>query len=151
MDNNFNEFIAGVNELIIQHAVNYYFLYLDECDISIDDDKYCKQYWIQQINYTLFNIYPDIENPSHFIFSDRFNSINVTNELFDAMVLHTNNLYLSAGFEYDLINSWYYIFPNIQDNRFLIMHYAHIYTEHELTFDVLLERVELERRLIVLK
>ena len=151
MENQFNEFIVNLNDLILQHAVNYYFSYLNGCNISIDDDAYSKQYWIQQIKYTLFNIYPDIENPSHFVFSDEFNSINITDEVFDLMVLQTNKMYLSAGFEYDLINSWYYIFPNIPDNRFLIMHYAHIYAENVITFETLIERVELEKQLITLK
>lgn len=151
MEHHFKKFIENVNKLIIQHTINYYFSYLEDCDISRDNDIYCKQYWIQQIKYKLFNIYPDIENPSHFIFSDSFNSIVIPNELFEAIVLHTNKLYLTVGFEYDIINSWYYVFPTIQDNRFLIMHYAHIYIENKLTFDMLIELIELEKQLVTLK
>lgn len=173
MQTQFNEFIFQTNEIIVEHALNYYFNEIegtgDEFDVALEDfptwsrEMFEKHWYYSTLMSNLFTLWRNAHcTKNNFLFSKNFKIILKNSEQhIEELGRYTHKLYLEEPQERRVANYWdemyledrYYHQQNHQttDIMFLIMHYAHIYVHRFLNADDFLERVELEKGNVILK
>jgi hypothetical protein len=173
MEASFNEYIFQTNELIVQHAVNYYFSEIDgtdnEFDVSIKHfptwsrEKFEKHWFYTEILGNLFTLWQTQHRTGeNFLFSENFRIIlKNTEHHVEELGRYTHALYLEDPQEFQVANHWdemylqdrHYHQSNHEttDVMFLIMHYAHIFAHKFLNIDDFLEQIELEKGNVFLK
>lgn len=166
MEQPFEEYIKEVNETIINFATNNYFKNIEDIHYKYpynsDKNKEFKwrTQWMYHINYKCFNIYPSYserdeyyDELDHFIYSEEINLLTKTDRINKLMLAHINNM------DRQFNNVEEQIFNNfinntsmcLSTNKRLLVKYAYLYTNSNLTHEILWERIGLETDMIQLK
>jgi len=173
MEAQFNEFILQTNELIVQHALNYYFNEIDgtddEFDVAINyfptwnREKFEKHWYYRVLMGNMFTLGRNSHcTNDNFLFSENFKIIlKFSEQHIEELGRYIHKLYLEEPQEDRVANYWDEMYLEDRDHHyanhqttnimFLIMHYAHIYVCRFLKVDDFLERVELEKGNVILK